>query len=380
MVAYKTNLSEDSISRWQRTAIGRLANILFEWEMDARRARAQAIEAQLPPPSYTQLFGIEDAKGQLLGRLMESNGPGVVAIVGIGGIGKTALADAVTRQIANQLWLKGVVWLRADPQTMSGQSLSPRLTFDILSGELAARLGLGDAVGSSEQRLKQIRQLLKGQPHLVIIDNLETDAETAYLVNYLHDLAEPSKFLLTARTRPPIQATVYSFELNEITFEDAASLVLRHGRDLGLSNLMQPGDESIRAIYNMVGGNPLALKLVVSLLDLLPLQQILIDLQKSRTGPIENLYRQIYWQTWRILSPEARLLLQAMPLVGESGGTPDYLQRISNLPADRFWTALQELRNRSLVEVRGTIQEKRFGIHRLTDSFLRTEIIQWPDD
>src|SRR5262245_16189606 len=38
MVAYKTNMSEDSISRWQRAAISRLAHILYEWEMDARRA------------------------------------------------------------------------------------------------------------------------------------------------------------------------------------------------------------------------------------------------------------------------------------------------------------------------------------------------------
>ena len=36
------------------------------------------------------------------------------------------------------------------------------------------------------------------------------------------------------------------------------------------------------------------------------------------------------------------------------------------------------LRNRSLLEVRGTIQAKRYGIHRLTETFLRTEIIHWP--
>ena len=126
--------------------------------------------------------------------------------------------------------------------------------------------------------------------------------------------------------------------------------------------------------------NPLALKLVVSLLDLLSLPLVLEGLSSSRSGPIENLYRHIYWQSWQILSSEAKLLLQAMPLVGESGGLPDYLQTISNLSAERFWPALHELRNRSLLEVRGTIQEKRYGIHRLTETFLRTEIIDWPEE
>ena len=123
----------------------------------------------------------------------------------------------------------------------------------------------------------------------------------------------------------------------------------------------------------------MALKLVVSLLDLLSLPQVLEGLSSSRPGPIEELYRHIYWQSWQILSPEAKRLLQAMPLVSETGGLPDYLQSISELPADRFWPALHELRYRSLLEVRGTIQEKRYGIHRLTESFLRTEIIDWPE-
>jgi hypothetical protein len=31
------------------------------------------------------------------------------------------------------------------------------------------------------------------------------------------------------------------------------------------------------------------------------------------------------------------------------------------------------------LEVRGTVWERRYGIHRLTQTFLCTEIIEWPD-
>lgn len=378
-VAHQLNVSEHSVSRIQRAAIGRLAEILYNREMAAREARAQLIEAQLPPPSYTQLFGLGDAEGRLLENLADANGPRVVAVVGIGGIGKTSLADAVARQMARRFLFEGVIWLRSEPQTMSGRSLAPQFTFESLITELAGKLGI-EASGPAEQRLVQVRQRLKDRPYLVVIDNLETDAETAYLLDHLNDLAEPSKFLLTTRTRPATQATVFRFPVGELPLEEATSLLHHHARDIGVDALEAAGEKDLQAIYGVVGGNPLALKLVVSQLDLLPLSQVIEGLISSRPGPIEDLYQHIYWQSWKILSPEARSLLQAMPLVGETGGLPDYLQAISNLPEDRFWPALQELRTRSLLEVRGTIQEKRYGVHRLTETFLRTEIIDWPEE
>lgn len=380
MAAIKLHSSEFAVSRWQRAAIELLSDILYEREMDARQTRVQAIEAHLPPSTYTQLFGVGEAEAKLLERLLEPDGPAVVAIVGIGGIGKTALADAVTRKIAGQLQFDDIAWLRAEPQTMSGRGLSPRLTFETLVAELAEKLALEAVAGPQEQQLARIRQVLKARPYLVVIDNLETDSETAYLLDHLHDLSGPSKFILTTRTRQSAQATVFHFDMSELSLADATSLVLHHARDIGLAGFIQSDEEPVRAIFDATGGNPLALKLVVSLLDLLPLQQILADLASSRPGPVEDLYKHIYWQAWQVLSPEARSLLQAMPLVGDTGGTPEYLQTIGNLPDDRFWPALGELRSRSLVEVRGSIQEKRYGIHRLTESFLRTEIINGPDE
>jgi hypothetical protein len=64
-----------------------------------------------------------------------------------------------------------------------------------------------------------------------------------------------------------------------------------------------------------------------------------------------------------------------MPLVSESGGTPDYLAQFSALSKENLWPALHELHQRSLIEARGDLHQKRYGIHRLTHSFLCTEII-----
>jgi hypothetical protein len=112
----------------------------------------------------------------------------------------------------------------------------------------------------------------------------------------------------------------------------------------------------------------------MSLLD------ILGGLEKSRPGPIEEMYRRIYWEAWRTLSTDAQALLQAMPLVAEPGALPEQMQAISGLEEARFWPAVHQLFARSLLEVRGTIYEKRYSIHRLTETFLHTEIVDWPGD
>ncbi len=377
-VANKLNVSEHTVSRMQKAAITQLSQIIYDREMALREQRAQEWEAHLPPAEYTQLFGISDAQAQLTAHLLAPKIPWVIALVGLGGIGKTALADAVTRRVIREFVFDKAIWLRAEPRTMNGRFLSYEHTYDAIISELAQKLFPQTAASlPPDQRLVQVRQALKVRPHLIVIDNLETDA--SHLLAHLNDLADPSKFLLTSRARPGKQARTFNFSLNELSLSDALSLIRHHAQEIGITAMTGANDDDITAIYNAVGGNPLALKLVVSQLDVLPLPQILADLEQGRQGPIEDLYKHIYWQTWQILSREARDLLQAMPLVSESGAQPDYLQTISGLSAGQLWPAIQELRRRSLLEVRGTLQEKQYGIHRLTETFLRTEIIHLPE-
>ena len=380
-VANKLNVSEHSVSRLQREAIDRLAEIIYGRELAVREERAQLAETRLPPASYTQLFGLEDARAQLEAHCLGEGAPWVVAIVGIGGIGKTALADAVARQIIRRSFFDQIIWVRTELQSMSGRSRSPRLTYEDLIVTLSRYLWSDSADRQSfDQRLFQVRQALKKRPYLVVIDNLESETDTAYLLAHLNDLAAPSKFLLTARTRPSQQATAFTFSLDELSFTDAQALLCHYANDIGVNALVAATPGDLQSVYDVVGGNPLALKLVVSLLDLLPLGQVLSNLSRSQPGQAEELYRHIYWETWKLLTPDAKRLLLAMPLVAEFGGLPPYLCQISGLAEAELWPALQELRNRSLLEVRGTLQEKRYGIHRLTETFLHTEIIRWPED
>jgi hypothetical protein len=363
----------------QRRAINQLATIIWEIEKRARGARASKLKEKLPPASYTCVFGLEKAEAMLMPRLLAQEAPWVLAIVGLGGIGKTALADHLTRKVIDELAYEEVAWVRQANETMSGQGSSPAVMFETLITELAEKLWPDIvSVPDPAQRLAAVRQALKQRPHLIVIDNLESDTDTAYLIAHLNDLSQPSKFLLTARSRPAEMAHVYSYAVDELPFSDAAALITHHANEVGLVDVTMASKSDLQAIFDLTGGNPLALKLVVSLFDTLTLPQVLERLASGHGTGAENLYRHIYWQSWRLLSNASRQLMRTMLLVADTGGAADFLISISELSEDEFWPALQELRSRSLLEVRGGLRDKRYGIHRLTATFLQTEIVNWP--
>ena len=377
MVGRKLGLSEDQVKRRQRAAIINLAQIIGERETAVRQQRAHHLQSQLMPADYTQLFGTDDNCQQIVTQLQKPDSPWVMAVVGIGGIGKTALIDNAVRQIIQHFIYEQIIWLQVDPV----QGRSPSETWDNLLVQLAETLGLQLSPHTSvEQRNQQLRQTLKSAAYLIVIDNLESQADVAFMADVLNDLANPSKFLLTSRVRLPASAAVFTLILAELSLADAAALMRHRAQIVGLPELAEAAQNELQRIYEVTGGNPLAIKLVVGLTAVYPLPRILVDLKEAKTREITDLYQHIYWQAWHSLSLHSQTLLEMMPMTAGIGATPEQLQAMSELEESKLWAAIGELVNRSLLEVRGTTWKRRYTIHRLTESFLYTEIIHWPEE
>jgi hypothetical protein len=384
-IANQRNQADVTIYRLQREALRLLVKTLAEMEADLRSARRQGLETRLEPPTYTQLIGVEEHLSQLLATLQTPGHPYFVLITGMGGLGKTALADASVRQVIRRQLFADIGWVSARQQRFdfAGQIAAverPALTPDALVETLADQmLPQAPRLPTVERALAELTAHLAQKPSLIVVDNLETLVDVEALLPTLRQLAHAnaSKFLLTARRSLFDQPDLFHLPVPELSQANALQLVRWEARLRNLPDLATAADADLLPIYSAVGGNPLALRLIVGQCHVLGLDAILADLSAARGQTIENLYTYLYRWAWERLDETARLVLLAMPLTTAHGGTLDYLAQISGLPPVELRSALVRLVGLNLVDSRGGLHERRYTIHNLTRSFLHEQVARW---
>lgn len=375
-VANSLNISESSLYYRQRQAITQLTEILLQLEESASTEWQERMISRLPLPSYNELVGIESIWQTLMETIADKSEPYIVTIDGLGGIGKTALADKITRDFIKTTRFDEIVWITAKHTHLSTsgrlkiESGRPALTFSMLVDKIAHQLELQEKVTQLEsQRL--VKTYLKERTCFVVIDNLETISDYRSLLPKLRKWQNPSTFLLTSRYRLLNEPSVFSLSLRELGTEDAINLIRTEAKHSGFEALIHASNEELAQIHKAVGGNPLALKLVIGQLRFHSLSRVLSRFvntaaQQSQEGIFDYIYREI----WETLSEESKMTLLTLTQAGESGFSFDHLVDVSGLAETTVSSCLEELILLSLVDLGGNILERRYRLHRLTEVFL----------
>jgi hypothetical protein len=260
------------------------------------------------------------------------------------------------------------------------QVQEPTLTLEALADELCTQL-LDERISSNpmtqHHAVTRLRGLLKERPHLIVIDNLETVSDIESLVMALRELAAPTKFLLTTRESLVTQPDIYHYAVPELSPVDALRLIRQEAQGRNLTHLQQASDAELLPIVEIVGGNPLALRLIVGQTYIHPLQVVLQNLAKARGEQIENLYTYIYRQAWQRLDEMTRRTLLAMPLIASAGADLAHLAEICEIDPDEMIQSLETLVRLNLVDVRGDLYQRRYTIHNLTRTFLHEQVLRW---
>ncbi|MBV9170368.1 MAG: NACHT domain-containing protein, partial [Chloroflexi bacterium] len=244
-------------SRAERS-ISRSASVASAGERHAAERREEWGEA----PDVRAFVGRSDELLLLSTWLLDSRCR-LLAILGMGGIGKTALSSKLARDVADRY--ERVYWrsLRDAP-----------LVSDLLAGAIGflSDQQLAPPVGDSE-RIRAFLQLLRERRCLVILDNFETlfephrgdaryrDGMAGYgrLIQAIAEAAHRSCAILTSREAPPELAafageTVRTFRLGGLGVDD--------GQTLLAAKRLEGTPEQWAELIARYGGNGLALRVV----------------------------------------------------------------------------------------------------------------------
>lgn len=362
--------SREWLARFLRVALHPDAQRIIDRLCPASAADQRPPRAldNLPPPAYTAFVMRPHAFRQVLDGLRQRNA--VVAIVSLGGMGKSSLA----LEAASYCLGKGVTWPEFERPLFEAavwvsdkdQPGSTRLS--TVLDEIAMTLGYPGCTSLDMRRKRsEVDNMLRNRPVLVVVDNFETITDDP-LLEWLLQLPEPSKALVTTRQyRSEFQRGVWLVEPGGMDAAEAGHLIDQRARQLNLAPLTDaPARERL---IRLTGGNPRALELIVGQVKFA--HRSLSSVLNGFSASDSDLLNEIFAQNWALLTTEARLLLQIATLFTSSAGSHS-LAAISGLPEDSTAQSMRQLFELALADAvpsqHGELS--RVALHPLTRVFV----------
>jgi len=222
----------------------------------------------LPQPDYTRFVGREQELAWLRQRLAPGDRVWQALIVGIGGVGKSALAQAIAHEYRERYHdlpaeerFEAIVWVSAKEEVLTFEGQEPAAlealifrTLDDIYTAIAQTLEREDitrALPEDQDRL--VRKALGEQRALLIVDNLESVADKR-VKTFLRQLPPPTKVILTSREWI---STADVLPLTGLPEQEALALIAaeREARHVNLDRSQQ------QRLFERTAGLPLPMKL-----------------------------------------------------------------------------------------------------------------------
>jgi tetratricopeptide (TPR) repeat protein len=351
------------------------------WAELPSAAQSKIMEPGLPKKN-DHFTGRQRELEQTLRALQDPEGTPVVAIYGLGGIGKTALAQKVVEVSLAQAFFAHSVWVSAKTEKfVSGKALPltpSELTFDTLLDEIIRQCVLpGGTRQTQAEKRQNIRVFLTARATLLVLDNLETAPGFETLLTQAAELlGGQSKILLTSRHKLE-ETEVFTIQLGGLDASDGLAFLREEGRRRGVGEISAESDATLLKIHTAAGGAPLALKLMVGQLGYQPLPVVLEKFQSlSMARQDEAFYRFIFKSSWDLLPPAARRALVSLSAFDPAtGGAVQLVRQVSQMKEAGFFEAMQSLIRMCLVDFTGALGRKRYQLHPLTQAFVLFEIV-----
>ncbi|MEH2155399.1 NB-ARC domain-containing protein [Nostoc sp.] len=354
-------------------------------EVTSLEARLSQLQGQRPEslpdnlPRYNDEFvGRKQEIARCLEALSQEDRNWGVAIDGIGGIGKTALALEVAHLVRQQAMFDAYLFVSAKTTWLSAEGVRQETlalsSLDSFCREFAKGLGHADIVKMTDatQRRSALLDALRGRRALLIWDNLETlnAEERDMIAEFVRKLPTPNKAIITSRRRTGESAL--TIRLDRLLESEALELMQAKGRSHPrlAQELNATKPEILTALYQASGGNPLALDWTLGQVAHKG-YSISVALERLRNAAKSaDLYGFLFADAAQTLSVNDRKVLSALAEF-LTPVTIVALADATDLALTEIQVSLEQLVTLSLVN---NWDGERFGLHPLTRTYIRATL------
>jgi len=351
--------NERTLRRRQEHGLTRLLHQVMDRETVARRrAHRDLLHAQFPALPEVPLVGRERFAEQAGACLTDTTGRHHVALIGPGGIGKSALAASLAHQLIDDLDLDAAAWIE----------VSAGMTLDDLLARCEEALGFSLAQGMTLAGYCQSHDVL------IAVDEIEALAEsqsaaTPLDLQPLAEILGDARVIVTGRLRGLLGIRV--LELGELSETQAQILV-----DRLCSDTFDLDARRWQVIWKEAGGNPLALQIATPLVARLPGAALEMTFPLAASRGHRQLLENLYDASWSLLSPRAREAWMATWLLPPQAISPDMLMLAVRQDLPTFSENVQQLLQRCLLDYDSAAD--RYTLHAVAQSYLANRAAQ-PD-
>ena len=328
-------------------------------------------------PDYQKFVMRADLCRQIEGAISDPRSS-VTSIIGIGGVGKTALATWATLRAYEKKQFSFIVSITAKDRelTSSGiQALNPGLTsYESLLDSVLDVLNFPEIKSEKLQvREKSVRSVLENSNGLLFVDNLET-VDDPRIIEFLDNLPVGVRAITTSR-RTSVRVSVRPIEVGPLLKDEVVSFISSISSQPGLSYLESLSKKDREKIGDACDGVPVAIRWVLSRSkgSVEAMHNAEAITQANRHG--EELLEFCFRRVFETMTNDERAIVQVLSLFQQPVST-EVLLIGSGVPHYKLQDCIEDLRVDAIVQ--RTFDEERndysYALIPITRTFVYSDV------